>query len=140
LKCIIPIKGAFFYRDHLPSLGEKTVIKRQTKQTNDKSLLNISMNSLNASNSQLNDTSNLTGSSLSLNKKGKKGAMSRSASAASLFDNGGVELNPQTKLSTSKLQVGDKVNIDIDFEMLQSLQVGHGGWCETMFEVSVLTI
>ncbi len=98
------------------------------------------MNSLNASNSQLNDTSNLTGSSLSLNKKGKKGAMSRSASAASLFDNGGVELNPQTKLSTSKLQVGDKVNIDIDFEMLQSLQVGHGGWCETMFEVSVLTI
>ncbi len=111
------------------------MIKRQTKLTNDKSLMNISLNSLNASNPHLNDTSNLSGSNLSLNKKGKSNGMSRSASAATLYDSGGIELNPQTKLITSQLQVGDKVNIDIDFETLQSLQVGHGGWSEAMFEV-----
>lgn len=31
-------------------------------------------------------------------------------------------------------KVNDKVNIDLDFEIVQSLQMGHGGWCEAMFE------
>lgn len=31
-------------------------------------------------------------------------------------------------------KVNDNVNIDLDFEVVQSLQMGHGGWCEAMFE------
>jgi hypothetical protein len=30
--------------------------------------------------------------------------------------------------------LNDRVNIDLDFEIVQTLQVGHGGWCEAMFE------
>ena len=33
-----------------------------------------------------------------------------------------------------KLELSEKVNIDLDFEIVQSLQIGHGGWCEGMFE------
>ncbi|XP_041968079.1 E3 ubiquitin-protein ligase MIB1 isoform X2 [Aricia agestis] len=32
------------------------------------------------------------------------------------------------------LQVGDMVNVDLDLEIVQSLQHGHGGWTEGMFE------
>lgn len=37
-------------------------------------------------------------------------------------------------LECSTLKINDRVNIDLDFEVLQSLQVGHGGWTEAMFE------
>lgn len=32
------------------------------------------------------------------------------------------------------LKIGDKVNIDLDLEIVRSLQHGHGGWIDTMFE------
>ncbi|XP_061707251.1 E3 ubiquitin-protein ligase MIB1 [Cydia pomonella] len=32
------------------------------------------------------------------------------------------------------LQVGDQVNVDLDLEIVQSLQIGHGGWTDGMFE------
>jgi E3 ubiquitin-protein ligase mind-bomb len=32
------------------------------------------------------------------------------------------------------IMLNDRVNIDLDFEIVQTLQVGHGGWCEAMFE------
>lgn len=31
-------------------------------------------------------------------------------------------------------QIGDLVNVDLDLEIVQSLQHGHGGWTEGMFE------
>lgn len=31
-------------------------------------------------------------------------------------------------------KLGDRVNIDLNFELVQTLQVGHGGWCDAMFE------
>ena len=34
------------------------------------------------------------------------------------------------------LQIADKVNVDLDLEIVQSLQHGHGGWTDGMFEVS----
>ena len=43
-------------------------------------------------------------------------------------------------LSISKFQINDQVNIDLDFEIVQSLQVGHGGWCDAMFEVYYILI
>ena len=33
-----------------------------------------------------------------------------------------------------ELRLDDRVNIDLDFELVQTLQIGHGGWCEAMFE------
>jgi hypothetical protein len=33
-----------------------------------------------------------------------------------------------------KFQVGDYVNIDLELELVQSLQHGHGGWTDNMFE------
>ena len=35
------------------------------------------------------------------------------------------------------LNIGDKVRIDMDVEMVKSLQHGHGGWTEGMMEVCV---
>lgn len=40
----------------------------------------------------------------------------------------------QTESSNTTLKINDRVNIDLDFEIVQSLQIGHGGWCEAMFE------
>ena len=34
-------------------------------------------------------------------------------------------------------QLNDQVNIDLDLEIVQSLQHGHGGWTEGMFEVNI---
>ena len=31
--------------------------------------------------------------------------------------------------------IGDRVRIDLDFEVVQSLQQGHGGWTYGMYEV-----
>jgi hypothetical protein len=41
----------------------------------------------------------------------------------------------QAKTSINSLKINDHVNIDLEFEIVQSLQIGHGGWCEAMFEV-----
>ncbi len=32
------------------------------------------------------------------------------------------------------LQVGDQVNVDLDLDVVQNLQHGHGGWTDGMFE------
>lgn len=34
----------------------------------------------------------------------------------------------------SGLKIGDQVNVDLDLEIVQSLQNGHGGWTDGMFE------
>lgn len=33
-----------------------------------------------------------------------------------------------------RLQIGDQVNVDLELEIVQSLQHGHGGWTDGMFE------
>ncbi len=45
--------------------------------------------------------------------------------------------NSDVTNSNSSIHLGknDQVNIDLDFELVQSLQVNHGGWCEKMFEI-----
>ncbi|RXN35314.1 E3 ubiquitin- ligase mib1 isoform X1 [Labeo rohita] len=37
------------------------------------------------------------------------------------------------------LQIGDLVNIDLDLEIVQSLQHGHGGWTDGMYETLTTT-
>lgn len=34
-------------------------------------------------------------------------------------------------------QVGDNVNVDLELEIVQSLQHRHGGWTDGMFEVNI---
>lgn len=46
-----------------------------------------------------------------------------------------VEPNRFNSLNGGLLfKIGDFVNIDLELEIVQSLQIGHGGWCEAMFE------
>ena len=57
-----------------------------------------------------------------------------------LFWNKSKHSNNLTNLlALSQFQLNDQVNIDHDFDTVQSLQVGHGGWCEPMFEVKPKT-
>ncbi len=39
-------------------------------------------------------------------------------------------------LNSGMLEINDRVNIDLDFEIVQSLQVGHGGWCDGNIQVT----
>ena len=45
------------------------------------------------------------------------------------------QLNGQSSVPLTEFQLNDQVNIDLDLEIVQSLQHGHGGWTEGMFEV-----
>ncbi len=45
-----------------------------------------------------------------------------------------LNLNPLIPTNSHKLKLNDHVNIDLDFELVQTLQVNHGGWCDAMFE------
>ena len=38
------------------------------------------------------------------------------------------------------LQIGDQVTVDLDLEIVQSLQHGHGGWTDGMYEVGLINI
>ncbi|XP_076805561.1 E3 ubiquitin-protein ligase MIB1-like isoform X1 [Clavelina lepadiformis] len=44
------------------------------------------------------------------------------------------QLNGQQSQPVTEFQLNDRVNIDLDLEIVQSLQHGHGGWTEGMFE------
>lgn len=44
------------------------------------------------------------------------------------------EQGPGSRAGPGGLAIGDQVNVDLDFEIVQSLQHGHGGWADGMFE------
>lgn len=46
------------------------------------------------------------------------------------------EQGPGARAGPGGLAIGDQVNVDLDLEIVQSLQHGHGGWTDGMFEVS----
>ena len=46
------------------------------------------------------------------------------------------EQGPGSRSGPCGLAIGDQVNVDLDLEIVQSLQHGHGGWTDGMFEVS----
>lgn len=43
---------------------------------------------------------------------------------------------PGSHTAAQGLQIGDQVTVDLDLELVQSLQHGHGGWTDGMYEVS----
>jgi len=49
------------------------------------------------------------------------------------------EQGPWSRIGPSGIQIGDQVNVDLDLEIVQSLQHGHGGWTDGMYEVRVQT-
>ncbi len=57
-------------------------------------------------------------------------------SSASVADVNFIEIVPSVNVLGKTFKIGDRVNIDLSFEIVQSLQIGHGGWCEAMFEVA----
>ena len=46
------------------------------------------------------------------------------------------EQGPGSRSGPGGLAIGDQVNVDLDLEIVQSLQHGHGGWTDGMFEVN----
>lgn len=44
------------------------------------------------------------------------------------------EQDPGRTGNVHTFQIGDFVNVDLDLEIVQSLQQGHGGWTDNMFE------
>ncbi|XP_060065231.1 E3 ubiquitin-protein ligase MIB1-like isoform X1 [Ylistrum balloti] len=44
------------------------------------------------------------------------------------------EQGPGSRAGPGGLAIGDQVNVDLDLEIVQSLQHGHGGWTDGMFE------
>lgn len=48
------------------------------------------------------------------------------------------EQGPGSRSGPCGLAIGDQVNVDLDLEIVQSLQHGHGGWTDGMFEVCCL--
>lgn len=117
MKCIEPAKGGYYYKDHLALLGDKTVIKKGTKESNRKSTLTAGSSPMGHS----------PRAKSPLLKSSRTSSKSPSASSMNLLENnGGLDLNPNLTHVYNALKIGDAVNIDVDFELVQSLQVGHG--------------
>jgi len=117
LKCVAESKGVYFYRDHLPLLGEKTSHKPNLTQI---AKIKYQQNDI------LNDDKSLI---LPQTVEQSQHLVVLPASTS----NGFYTATNQTY----SFKLCDKVNIDLDFEILQTLQVGHGGWCDAMFEVKL---
>lgn len=45
------------------------------------------------------------------------------------------DTRPASRATGQGLQIGDQVTVDLDLEIVQSLQHGHGGWTDGMYEV-----
>ncbi len=128
MKCVEAAKEGYYYKEHLPLLGEQTVIKRNTKLSN---------REMSASNDSNMDKISLSRSPMIASRTSLfGGGKSPSGSSLNLLaeNNGGLDLNPNLTQMFQSFKVNDRVNIDLDFEVVQSLQVGHGGWSDGMFE------
>ena len=153
-------KGGYYYRDHLPILGEKAFIKMDTKKTNtsttksdqncetktadvkpamskqkSKNRLEVGdIKSRTSSDSDNPDVIVTNSDKKELIKRKSKQKLFKTSSSQLFLKSGGVDLNPAFHALRQQFKVDDYVNIDLDFEIVQSLQVGHGGWSEAMFE------
>lgn len=52
-----------------------------------------------------------------------------------LYFHSSGEQGPGSRSGPGGLAIGDQVNVDLELEIVQSLQHGHGGWTDGMFEV-----
>ena len=50
------------------------------------------------------------------------------------------DTRPPGRATGQGLQIGDQVTVDLDLEIVQSLQHGHGGWTDGMYEVRLSKI
>jgi len=50
------------------------------------------------------------------------------------------DTRPAGRATGQGLQIGDQVTVDLDLEIVQSLQHGHGGWTDGMYEVGLSNI
>lgn len=123
LKCVSDTKGGYFYKDHLPSLGDNSILKKiNTLESSVRSSISSSSNSK----KYIIEPSEVNQRQIQINTNNQN---LRTSLSNDLFVN-----NDSTTLTSNNLKLGNRVNIDLEFEIVQSLQVGHGGWCEAMFE------
>lgn len=118
LKAISDAKGGSFYRDHLPNLGDLSLANHSQLPLLWHYILFISLCLLHSS---------FTG------KLRMTLIITEYWELLSIYWTG--EQSPGTRSSQGGMQVGDQVNVDLDLEIVQSLQHGHGGWTDGMFEV-----
>ena len=140
---------------YLNSKGEKTFSKQQNKNSNENSLSHIRSSSSNIVDGnelshmrairRANDSSDSDDKLSNCSAKSAAEAIAVDSSHRHEKDgclNNALEIktlsqNEQIRVGEEfDLKMNDRVNIDLDFECVQSLQAGHGGWCEAMFEVS----
>jgi len=63
------------------------------------------------------------------------GELSSAAAAMTFVTNHSCLLGEDYRSTSVVLNIGDKVRMDMDVEMVKSLQHGHGGWTDGMMEV-----
>jgi hypothetical protein len=133
LKCIEAAKGGYYYKEHLASLGERVLLKRNTKLTNNTKITKSNGSSIHhidtsvsAANLRLGGSNGDMLKEPILNKSSRNSSRSPTGSLLNLEINGGLDLNPAVAQIYTTFKIGDQVNIDLDFEIVQSLQVGHG--------------
>lgn len=132
LKCKIDAKGGYYYPDHLPILGERTIIKKISKNINSTKFLTTSSNIF--KNQMEEDFLSKRKNSSAFSSIENLRLSQASSCNSSLYESGGLNLSPIVMENSRSFKINDHVNIDLDFETVQSLQVGHGGWSEDMFE------
>ncbi len=101
---------------------KKSLLKRQ--KSSSQSLLSVSDRMLNLNPIILsNKPTSLASSLASSPTASHPGSLLKLSYSGVMNSNSSIQLNRN-----------DRVNIDLDFELVQSLQVNHGGWCDRMFE------
>ena len=146
LKCVSDTKGGNYYKDHLPLFGEKRSTHKNLNPESNSKLIQSNVTNLLAytPTNQSSDLNLRCVSSESLNnnmKKDTKQTTARQPVHATIIQNNFSEESSCLSSNTSNnllvgkdFKLGDRVNIDMGFELVQSLQIGHGGWCDAMFE------
>lgn len=143
-------KGGTYYKDHLPLLGEKRSVYKNLNTESNVKLIQSNIKRPAATNQikhQLSDLNLKSVSNESLNNKREtKQQPTQAIQVNSMIQNNFSSAPSCPSLATcntstdslllvgKNFKLGDRVNIDLNFELVQTLQVGHGGWCDAMFE------
>uniref|UniRef100_H3B381 RING-type E3 ubiquitin transferase n=1 Tax=Latimeria chalumnae TaxID=7897 RepID=H3B381_LATCH len=121
LKCTNPATGGFYYKDHLPKLGETAVIAKSTFKKGDKVKCKI----FQTQQMHLGLLSEL------LTPIGQVKSVTTEGDIVVQYGNSNeVQYKPENIIRF--YEVGDYVKIIEDLETVKKLQSGHGGWAEGM--------
>jgi hypothetical protein len=141
-----------FLNKQIFNKGERNGSKRNanilissTAYSNERDNIIVNLEKTSSSTSLDNKKNNQSSKMLTKNDKNEKNEtenklqkMNNSSSSVTSQASTNSANQAKTSESVNSLKINDHVNIDLDFEIVQSLQMGHGGWCEAMFEVTFI--